>query len=246
MKTDALKLANPVVSSRFLLLVFFFALQGCNEGSPTKQSVPPTQPTAPSLSYRYCSDKDLIQLPNENEKLVAGIYDEADGWYVYRYIYEYSMNVFYNLPKAARKLNQGFQIRANCGEIFSCEMESGSKDKRLEDTDLMKNCREGGKIVRNYISKLSVYSHSEDSLNLKIEEACPDAVYKSYNGEGSSRKHIQEVLIKGIPMIPTIEDLNQRTIFKEDLAKLCKVYRETDYCSRNLQEIHDLCETITK
>lgn len=244
MKNDALKLANPVNSLRLLCLVFILTLQGCNQGDSKKPAANQIQLTPPTVSYRPCSDKDLIDLPKENEKLVAGIYDEPDGWHIYSYIYEYRMNFFYNLPKAARKLNQGYQISKNCLEMFSCEMENGSKDDRSEDSKITENCKTGGVMIRDYISQLWHHAGSEYFLEVHKEKMCPDPVYRTSEGEGSARRHIVEVLSKGIPMLATITDVKHRNAFKNDLASLCKVYQETDYCNRNLPEVHELCETI--
>ncbi len=246
MKSNRLNKNNPAASLHLLCLVFILTLQGCDQGESKKPTANQVQPTTPTLSYRFCSDKDLIDLPKENEKLVAGIHDEPDGWHIYSYIYEYRMNFFYNLPKAARKLNQGYQISTNCVEMFDCRMKDGSKDPRGDNANLTEICNEGHKITRNYVSKLWHHADSDYFLGKHKEKMCPDPIYREYEGEGSSRKHIQEVLIKGIPMLPTIEDIRERSAFKNDLAALCKVYQETDYCNRNLPEVHELCETITK
>lgn len=245
MKNHELKLANSVIFLPLLFLVFFMCLQGCNQGDPKPKKASQPQPMQRPLSYRYCTDRDLIDLPKENEKLIANILDEPDGWFIYRHIYIYPMNFYYDLPKAAKKMNEGFQISLNCYEMFDCKMKDGVIDDRETNKKLLNTCNEGLKIVRNYFSKLWGYRNSHH-ISTYIKEQCADEIYAEFRGEGSSRRGIEEVLTNGIPMLPTIEDTQKRMAFKKDLAKLCTIYKETNYCKRNLPEIPELCATIAE
>ncbi|WP_415063187.1 hypothetical protein [Bdellovibrio sp.] len=241
MKNAENKPSTSVISLKLTLLAMILTALGCNPSSrnPNEQK---TEPITPQLSYRYCTSKDLIDLPEENKKLWASIADEDFGDWLYQYIYGPNLPEGWkavnasSLSIAAKKMNAAMKIGENCRVFHDCVVKDNEEAPNKEDRSQI--CEHGHDVISGYVAGLWVSYYPDDRYNIK--EICK-------NTEATRRSDsIEKVITMGIATVDSLPDEEHKKSFRSDLKILCGHYKETDYCSLNNPDIVKLCETTFK